>query len=64
MNDDFFRYLGRHFDFNVSNGKHKSELVEILGNSPQKQVTSISKVCPFKNIVAFDGTKYLKDLGL
>ena len=32
MNDYSFRYLGRHFDFNMSNGKHKSKLVEILGS--------------------------------
>ena len=32
MNDDSFRYLGRYFDFEMSNGKHKSELVEILGS--------------------------------
>ena len=25
MNDDSFRYLGRYFDFHMSNGKHKSE---------------------------------------
>ena len=26
---DSFRYLGRHFDFNMSNNIHKSELSEI-----------------------------------
>ena len=31
-NDDSFRYLGRYFDFEMSNGKNKSELVEILGS--------------------------------
>ena len=25
MNDDSFRYLGRYFDFEMSNGKHKSK---------------------------------------
>ena len=29
-NGGFFRYLGRHFDFTMSNEKHKSELVEVL----------------------------------
>ena len=28
--DDSFRYLGRHFDFSMSNAMHKSELLEIL----------------------------------
>ena len=28
-NDDSFRSLGRHFDFTMSNEKHKSELIEI-----------------------------------
>ena len=32
MNDDSFRYLGRYFDFEMSNGKRKSKLVEILGS--------------------------------
>ena len=30
MNDDSFRYLDRYFD--MANGKHKSELAEILGS--------------------------------
>ena len=30
--DDSFRYLGRHFDFSMSNAMHKSELLEILGS--------------------------------
>ena len=30
--DDSFRYLGRHFDFSMSNAVHKSELLEILGS--------------------------------
>ena len=29
--DDSFRYLGRDFDFSMSNAVHKSELLEILG---------------------------------
>ena len=32
MNDDPFQDLGSHFDFKMSNRKHKSELVEILGS--------------------------------
>ena len=30
--DDSFLYLGRHFDFSMSNVMHKSELLEILGS--------------------------------
>ena len=30
--DDSFRYLGRHFDFSMSNAMHKAELLEILGS--------------------------------
>ena len=74
MNEDCFRYLGRHFDLTTSNGKNKSELVEILVSlmsdieklpmHPKNklylyQKYVLSKVCPVKNIVTFDSSKYL-----
>ena len=61
MNDD--SSISLHFDLNMSYGQHKLELVELLGSlmsdidrlllNPPKQVTFSSKVCPFKNIMAF-----------
>ena len=68
LNDDSFRYLGRYFDFEMSNRKHKSELSEILRSLmsdidklPMHLKTSyiFIKGMSSQNIVAFDSSKYL-----
>ena len=66
--DGLVRYLGRHFDFTMSNKKHNSEFVEVLESllsdsdklsMHPKKIAFLSKIYPFKNIREFDSGKYL-----
>ena len=67
-----FKYLGRFFDFNMSNEEHKLELISLVNElmsdidlatfTSKKQTSTVQSVCSIQNIVAFHSCVPVKNV--